>query len=549
MEKIWLKHYREGVPHQVNPSNHATLTSLVDNAILRFKDKDAYSCMGTNLSYAEVDRLSRNLGAYFQNAWGLKKGDRIALMLPNILQYPIAIFAALRAGLVIVNVNPLYTARELEHQLNNSGTTAIVILENVAHVLQAVLPKTKIKHIITASIGEMLDMPKSMVVDFVIRHVKRLVPEYSLSDAISFKTALAKGKQLVLRKPALVPNDIAFLQYTGGTTGVSKGAILRHRNIVANVDQAYSWLRVFGFGPEPMIAPLPIYHIFSLMANIFLGFSNGAINVLIPNPRDIKGFVKELKQHKFAVFVGVNTLFNALVANPEFTSIDFSSLKITIGGGAAVRKVTADAWLKATGHKLSQAYGLTETSPGLTINDIFNPVDEAAGFPFPSTEISIHDDNGNEVPIGESGEVWARGPQVFDGYWENPEESAKVLTSDGWFKTGDIGLMLENGLLKLVDRKKDMINVSGLKVFPNEVEDVVSMIPEVADVAAIGVEDVRSGEVVKIFVVKKKPELTEETVLAHCRQHLAPYKVPRMVEFRTDLPKTNVGKILRRELR
>ena len=507
--------------------------------------------MGKSMTYAELDALSARFGAFLQSELGLPSGARVALMMPNVLQYPIAMFGALRAGYTIVNVNPLYTARELEHQLKDSGADAIVILENFAHTLEHVRAQVPIKHVIVTSLGEMLGFPKGAIVNFVVRRVRKLVPPWTLDGHLSFGDALARGAAHALQPVEVGHEDAAFLQYTGGTTGVAKGAVLTHRNIVANLQQAHAWISpVVTEGREIIITALPLYHIFSLTANCLTFIKIGATNVLIPNPRDIPGFIKELAKHRFTVITGVNTLFNALLNNPEFAKLDFSSLRVALGGGMAVQQAVAEKWKQITGVALVEAYGLTETSPAVTINPLdLKAFNHSIGLPISSTEVSIRDDDGIEQAIGQRGELCVRGPQVTPGYWNRPEETRRVFTADGFLRTGDIAVIDDKGFVTLVDRKKDMILVSGFNVYPNEVEDIVANHPGVLEVAAIGVPDERSGEAVKVFVVRKDPALTAEALIAHCRENLTGYKVPHHVEFRDELPKSNVGKILRRELR
>ena len=551
MEKIWLKSYPPGVPAEIDVNEFRSLGDLFDRSVNRFADKTAYICMGKSMTYAELDALSARFGAFLQSELGLPSGARVALMMPNVLQYPIAMFGALRAGYTIVNVNPLYTARELEHQLKDSGADAIVILENFAHTLEHVRAQVPIKHVIVTSLGEMLGFPKGAIVNFVVRRVRKLVPAWTLDGHLSFADALARGSAHTLRPVEVGHEDAAFLQYTGGTTGVAKGAVLTHRNIIANLQQAHAWISpVVTEGREIIITALPLYHIFSLTANCLTFIKIGATNVLIPNPRDIPGFIKELSKHRFTVITGVNTLFNALLNNPEFAKLDFSSLRVALGGGMAVQQAVAEKWKQITGVALVEAYGLTETSPAVTINPLdLQAFNHSIGLPVSSTEVSIRDDDGIEQPIGQRGELCVRGPQVTPGYWNRPEETRRVFTADGFLRTGDIAVIDENGFVTLVDRKKDMILVSGFNVYPNEVEDVVASHPGVLEVAAIGVPDERSGEAVKVFVVRKDPALTAEALIAHCRENLTGYKVPHRVEFRDELPKSNVGKILRRELR
>ncbi len=551
MERIWLKSYPPGVPAEIDVNEFRSLGELFDRSVKRFADKTAYVCMGKAITYAELDAASARFGAFLQRDLGLPKGTRVALMMPNVLQYPIAMFGALRAGYTIVNVNPLYTARELEHQLKDSGAEAIVILENFAHTLEQVRAQVPIRHVIVTSLGELLGFPKGAIVNFVVRRVRKLVPPWTLDGHLSFGDALARGAAHALQPVEVGHEDAAFLQYTGGTTGVAKGAVLTHRNIVANLQQAHAWISpVVTEGREIIITALPLYHIFSLTANCLTFIKIGATNVLIPNPRDIPGFIKELAKHRFTVITGVNTLFNALLNNPEFAKLDFSSLRVALGGGMAVQQAVAEKWKQITGVALVEAYGLTETSPAVTINPLdLKAFNHSIGLPISSTEVSIRDDDGIEQAIGQRGELCVRGPQVTPGYWNRPEETRRVFTADGFLRTGDIAVMDDKGFVTLVDRKKDMILVSGFNVYPNEVEDIVANHPGVLEVAAIGVPDERSGEAVKVFVVRKDPALTAEALIAHCRENLTGYKVPHHVEFRDELPKSNVGKILRRELR
>ena len=550
MEKIWLKSYPEGVPAEIDINEYQSLAQLFDEAAVKFGPREAFTCMGKSITFAELDQQSAAFGAWLQSN-GLKKGDRVALMMPNVLQYPVGLFGVLRAGGTVVNVNPLYTPRELEHQLKDSGAETIVVIENFAHVLQEVIASTPIKRVVVTSIGEMLGL-KGVLVNFVIRHVKKLVPPYALPNSITFSKAIADGRAKKLVKPTLTHDDIAFLQYTGGTTGVAKGAMLLHRNIVANLLQSRAWLQPFlkTDSQQIIITALPLYHIFSLTANCLVFMTLGANNVLIPNPRDMKGFVEELKKHKFTAFTGVNTLFNGLLNTPGFDQIDFKPLQMTLGGGAAVQKAVAERWKQVTGITLIEAYGLTETSPGATINPLnLKEYNGSIGLPIPSTELMLRDDGGKEVGIGVPGEICIRGPQVMKGYWNKPEDTAQVIDKDGWLSTGDVGVVDDLGFFRIVDRKKDMILVSGFNVYPNEIEAVVAMMPGVLENAVIGVADDKTGEAVKVIIVKKDPNLSEADVMAHCRIHLTGYKVPRHVAFRAELPKTNVGKILRRELR
>ncbi|MBL8393622.1 MAG: long-chain-fatty-acid--CoA ligase FadD [Candidatus Accumulibacter sp.] len=551
MEKIWLKSYQEGVPAEVNLNEFQSLGELFEKSVAQYRDRVAYINMGAELTYGELDKLSRDFAAYLQSVLKLPQGARVAVMMPNVLQYPICIFGALRAGYVVVNVNPLYTPRELEHQLKDAGAEVIVILENFAVTLEQVLARTPVKHIVVARLGDMLGFPKGAVVNFVVKYVKKMVPAWSLPRAVDFRTALGKGASAELKAVNVTQEDLAFLQYTGGTTGLSKGAMLVHRNMLANLAQAHAWIKPeLGDEQHMVVTALPLYHIFALTANCFTFFKIGASNLLITNPRDIPGFVNELAKHPFTVITGVNTLFNALLNNAAFCALDFSKLRVSFGGGMAVQKAVAEKWKQVTGRPLIEAYGLTETSPAATINPLNIPAYTGSiGVPISSTEVAIRNDAGADLPLGESGELCIRGPQVMKGYYNRPEETAKVIMPDGFLLTGDIAVMDEKGFVRIVDRKKDMILVSGFNVYPNEVEDVVAQHPGVLEVAAVGVPHDKSGETVKIFVVKKDPALSAEALIAHCREHLTGYKVPGQVEFRSELPKTNVGKILRRELR
>ncbi|HZS69496.1 MAG TPA: long-chain-fatty-acid--CoA ligase [Burkholderiales bacterium] len=549
MQRIWLKSYPPGVPAEIEPRQYGSLVELFEKSIREFGDRPAFSNMGKTIRFAELDRCARDFGAWLQ-AKGLGKGARVAIMMPNCLQYPIAMFGTLRAGCVVVNVNPLYTARELEHQLNDSGAEAIVILENFAAVLQQVRTRTPLKHVLITSLGEMLGL-KGVVVNLVVRRLRKMVPPYEVPGAISFRQALAEGAQAKLVTPPLAHDDIAFLQYTGGTTGVSKGAMLLHRNVIAALLQYKAWLQPAMNGERPVIiTALPLYHIFSLTVNCLNMMVVGGENILITNPRDIPAFVSELGKYKFTMISGVNTLFNALLNNPDFAKLDFSHLRFALGGGMAVQKVVADRWKQVTGTTLIEGYGLTETAPAATANPLnLDEYTGSIGVPMPSTDIEIRDDADRPLAIGETGEICIRGPQVMAGYWQRPDETAKVLGADGFLHTGDIGVMDAKGFIRIVDRKKDMIVVSGFKVFPNEIEQVVMMLPGVLECAVVGVPDPHSGEVPKVYVVKKDPQLTEQDVLEHCKRELTGYKRPKYVEFRTELPKTNVGKILRRALR
>ncbi len=551
MERIWLKSYSAGVPAEVDIGAYRSIVDLFEQSVAKFSDKPALIQMGATLTYADVDRLSRNFAAYLSEELKLQKGARVALMMLNILQYPIALLGALRAGYVVVNCNPLYTARELERQLADSGAEAVIIIENFASVLQEALPRTAIKHVITTRIGDMLGWGQGTLVNFVVKYVKGLVPAWSISGAVEFRTALRRGANLAWTAPSIEPDDIAFLQYTGGTTGVPKGAMLMHRNIVANLQQHHAHLNaVLREGRDVVITAIPLFHIYALTVSCLLAIKVGAANVLIVNPRDISGLVKELKKHRFTCLPGVNTLFKALLDSPEFARLDFSSLSIAASSGSALQKAVAMKWKAITGKTLIEAYGLTETSPVVTCNptDLIE-FNGSCGLPIPSTEVAIKDEQDDDLPIGEAGELCVRGPQVMKGYWNKPDETAKVMTADGFLRTGDIATMDESGFVRIVDRKKDMINVSGFKVYPTEVEEVVSMHSGVRDVGAVGVPDPVSGEAVKVIVVRRDPSLTDAELRTHCRKYLTSYKVPRVIEFRDELPKTNLGKILRRALR
>lgn len=553
MERIWLKQYPPGVPADIEPTQYASLVDLLEESFKKFADRKAFICMDKSISYRDLDQMSLALAAYLQGR-GLQRGARVAIMMPNVLQYPVATAAVLRAGFAVVNVNPLYTPRELEHQLKDSGAEAIIVLENFAHTVEQVIAKTQVKHVIVGSMGDLLGF-KGMIVNLVVRRVKKMVPAFSLPGAVSFNDALSAGRGLTFNKPKLSPGDVAFLQYTGGTTGVSKGATLLHRNIVANVLQNDAWLQPAMAAPPHVdqlmiVCALPLYHIFALTACYLLAVRAGGCNLLIPNPRDIAGFVKELAKYQVNSFPAVNTLYNGLMHHPDFKKLDFSKLKISNGGGMAVQRPVAEQWKAVTGCFIAEGYGLSETSPTLTCNPATTTeFSGSIGIPVPSTWISIRDDDGNEVPLGQAGEICAKGPQVMSGYWNRPEETAKVMTADGYFRTGDIGIMDERGYTKIVDRKKDMILVSGFNVYPNEIEEVIASHPGVLECAVIGIPDSKSGEAVKAFIVKKDPNLTAEAVIKFCQEQLTGYKVPRHIEFRTDLPKTNVGKILRRQLR
>jgi long-chain acyl-CoA synthetase len=552
VDRYWLKSYPPGVPADVNPAEYSSLKHLFEESVAKHGTRPAYTNFGRTISFRQLDAMSRAFAAWLQKEARLQKGDRIALMMPNCLQYPVALFGALRAGLTVVNTNPLYTQRELEHQLKDSGAKAIVVFEQAAHVLEECLEDTDVKTVLVTGVGDLLSFPKNLVVNFVIRHVRKQVKPYALPSAFRFTDALEQGKWVDLDDVPLTLDDVAFLQYTGGTTGVAKGATLTHRNMVANTLQAQAWLKAFlpkDMGAATVIAALPLYHIFALTSCAFLWLREGGNNLLITNPRDMQGFIKELKSQPFHVIFGVNTLFNGLLHTPGFETVDFSNLRSSVAGGMALQGAVADAWQKKTGCVLSQGWGLTETSPVATMSRPGEPFNGAIGLPVPSTEISIRDDLGRELPIGEAGEICVRGPQVMRGYWNRPDETAKVMLEGGWLKTGDIGKMDAQGFTYIQDRKKDMILVSGFNVYPNEVEDVVAKHPGVLEVAAVSQPDERSGEVVALFVVRKDPRVTEQDIVEFARTELTGYKVPKHVYFRDELPKTNVGKILRRALR
>lgn len=554
MEKTWLKHYPAGMPAEINADVYPSLVELMETAFKQFPERPAYKMLGRSVSFAQIDEASRALAAYLQGL-GLEKGDRVAIMMPNVPQYPVAVAAVLRAGFVVVNVNPLYTPRELEHQLKDAGAKAIVIIENFAATLQQVMAHVPTKHVVLASMGDMLGFVKGAVVNYVVRKVKKLVPAFELPTAVRFNDALSKGRGQTYARPVIGPSDIAVLQYTGGTTGVSKGAVLLHRNLVANTLQCEAWyqpaLRKIPKDEQLVsICALPLYHIFGFTTNLMLSMRVGGCNVLIPNPRDLPGVFKELSQHRFHSLPAVNTLFMAMANHPSFGTVDWSGLVISVGGGMAVQQATAKLWLEKTGCPIVEGYGLSETSPVACCN----PTDSTAytgsiGLPLPGTEVTLLDDDGREVPAGTSGEIAIRGPQVMAGYWQRPDETAKVMTADGYFRTGDIGTVDERGYFRIVDRKKDMILVSGFNVYPNEVEDVLTLMPGVLECAAVGVPDEKAGEAVKVVIVRKNPALTEADVKAYCEANLTGYKRPRIIEFRTELPKTPVGKVLRRELR
>ena len=553
-ERIWLADYPAGVPADIDPSQYPSLVALLENSFKQYADRTAYSFMGKDISYAETDAQSRALAAYLQSL-GLARGDRVAIMMPNVPQYPATVAAILRAGYVIVNVNPLYTARELEHQMKDSGAKAIVIIENFAATLQKCIANTQIKHVVLASMGDRLGGLKGMIVNFVVRKVKKLVPAFSLPGAVRYNDAIAKGQGAPFSAPQIGPDDVAVLQYTGGTTGVAKGAVLLHRNLIANVLQSEAWnepvMKQIPAGEQSTsVCALPLYHIFAFTVNMMLSLRNGGKVILIPNPRDLPAVLKELSKHTFHSFPAVNTLFNGLANHPDFNTVDWSHLKVSVGGGMAVQSAVAKLWLEKTGCPICEGYGLSETSPSATCNPVTSKeFSGTIGLPLPSTYIKILDDNGHEVPLGQAGEIAIKGPQVMAGYWQRPDETAKVMTADGYFKSGDIGIMDERGYTKIVDRKKDMILVSGFNVYPNEIEDVVAGMPGVLEVAAVGVPDEKMGEAVKLVIVKKDPGLTEDAVRKFCHDNLTGYKRPRVIEFRDELPKTPVGKVLRRELR
>jgi long-chain acyl-CoA synthetase len=553
MEPIWLKHYPRGVPAEVDLRRFASLKELLEQCCARFRARPAFTNLGVTLSYDRLDRLSRDFGAYLQQHLGLRKGERVALMLPNLLQYPVALFGVLRAGLVVVNVNPLYTPRELQHQLADSGATAIVVLENFAHTLEQVVADTGVRHIVTTRVGDLFPPLKACLVNFVVKRLKRLVPPWHLSGAQDFNTALRLGARLRLQDVPLTLDDTAFLQYTGGTTGVAKGAILSHGNLLANVEQTSAWIgATLKEGEEVVVTPLPLYHIFALTANLLTFVKWGANNLLITNPRDIPGFIKELRRTRFTVITGVNTLFNMLLNAPDFAEVkeaNAGALKIAVAGGMSVQRVVAERWQQAMGVPLIEGYGLTEASPIVCVNPLdLKAFSGAIGLPLPSTQVAIRDETGRELPVGAEGELWVKGPQVMRGYWNMPGETGRVLSSDGWLATGDICRMDDSGALTFLDRRKDVIVVSGFKVWPNEVEEVVMLLPGVKEVGVVGVADAKSGEGVKAYLVRKDPALSAEAVIAHCRANLAAYKVPKQVEFRDRLPKSPIGKILRRKL-
>ncbi|QYJ77488.1 long-chain-fatty-acid--CoA ligase FadD [Shewanella acanthi] len=551
MDQPWINQLPKDVPAEINLEQFSSLVEMFETAVAKYADQPAFINMGATLTYRKLEERSRAFAAYLQNELKLQKGDRVALMMPNLLQYPIALFGVLRAGMVVVNVNPLYTPRELKHQLIDSGAKAIVVVSNFARTLEEVVEQTPVESVIITRLGDQLSAPKRTLVNFVVKYIKKLVPKYDLPQALSMRETLSRGRRMQYVKPAILQDDLAFLQYTGGTTGVSKGAMLSHGNVVANVLQASgAYSPALRDGNELVVTALPLYHIFALTVNCLLFLHKGSQNLLITNPRDIPGFVAELKKYPFTALTGVNTLFNALVNSADFAQLNFSGLKLAIGGGMAVQRAVADKWQSITKTKLLEGYGLTEASPLLTCCPYnLDGYNGSIGLPAPSTLIQIRDDQGNVLPQGETGELFGKGPQIMKGYWQRPEETAKVIDKDGWLATGDIGYMDEKGFFYIVDRKKDMILVSGFNVFPNEVEEVVALHPKVLEVAAVGVPNEASGELVKVFVVAKDKSLTEEDVITHCRAHLTGYKVPKLVEFRDELPKSNVGKILRRELR
>jgi len=551
MEKPWLDSYEKGVKAEIDETLYQSIPDVFRQSVEKFANQPAFQNMGKTLTYAEVGKLAEDFASYLQNVLKLPRGERVAIMLPNLLQYPIALFGILQAGLVVVNTNPLYTPRELEHQLKDSGATTIIVLENFANTLELVLPRTQIKHVIVASVGEMFGFFKGTLMNFVLRKIKKMVPEYRISDTIPFQTALKEGAAHTFRPVSLTREDTALLQYTGGTTGVAKGAILSHGNICANMQQAAEWIvNLLRPGKETVIAALPLYHIFALTVNLMIFTQAGSKIILITNPRDMKGFIGELKKERISVFIGVNTLFNGMVNQPDFAAVDFSNLRLTLGGGMATQKAVAEKWKKITGTPIVEAYGLTEASPGVCCNPLnIEAYSGGIGLPVPSTEVELRDADGKEVPVGQPGELWVRGPQVMKGYWNRPEETAKTIDARGFLETGDIAVMDEKGWLKLVDRKKDLIVVSGFNVYPNEIEDVAASHPKVLEAACIGVSSPKTGEALKLFIVKKDESLTSEELIAFCRTELTAYKVPKDIEFRDELPKSNVGKILRRELR
>ncbi|MBU0914359.1 MAG: long-chain-fatty-acid--CoA ligase FadD [Gammaproteobacteria bacterium] len=551
MDRVWAKNYPEGVPTDINADHYASLLEVFDESIKDHAEKTAYINMGKSITYAELDQLSLKFAAYLQQQLGLKKGDAVAVMMPNLLQYPVCILGILRAGCVVVNVNPLYTPRELEHQLLDSQAKAIVIVENFAHTLSDVQNKVKLEHVILTHMGDMLGLLKGTIVNLVVKHVKKLIPAHNLKKYVTYKAVIAAGNAAAYKKPVVVGEDLAFLQYTGGTTGVSKGAMLTHRNMIANLEQADGCIGpLLTHGKELVVTALPLYHIFALTANFLVFMKYGGTNLLITNPRDMPNFVKELAKYPFSVITGVNTLFNGLLNTPGFAQLDFSNMKLALGGGMAVQRPVAERWQKVTTTRLVEGYGLTECAPLVTVSPYNLPAyNGSIGFPAPSTDIKLVNDDGVEVAAGEAGEMWVKGPQVMKGYYNRPDETLKVLNAEGWLATGDIARVDDEGFFYIVDRKKDMILVSGFNVYPNEIEEVVAMNDKVLEVAAVGVPNEATGEAVKIFVVKKDQSLTDAELIQHCKERLTGYKVPKLVEFRTELPKTNVGKILRRELK
>ncbi len=551
MERVWLKRYPAGIPSEIKPGEYRSLVQLFDDSVSKFRPLPAYECMGTEISYAQLDRLTRQFGAFLQSALKLEPGARIALMMPNLLQYPVAMFGALRAGYTVVNCNPLYSPRELEHQLRDSEAHAIVVLDNFAHVVEQILDKTDIRHVVTTNIGDLFPFPKRQIANFMVKYVKKLVPQWNIPRSVPFRFAIERGASLPWQAADPAPEDIAFLQYTGGTTGVPKGAMLTHRNLIANVEQAYAWQKPFLHeGAETVITALPLYHIFALTANCLVFFKIGARDILIPNARDIPGLVREMKRRRFTAMTGVNTLFTALLNDPGFAKVDLSQLEFCMAGGMAVQRAVAERWKQVTGRPIIEGYGLTETSPIVTINPLnLQDYNGSVGLPLPSTEIAIRDDEGRDLSFGEPGELCVRGPQVMKGYWNRPDETEKVMTADGFLRTGDIATVDQEGFVRIVDRKKDVIVVSGFKVFPTEVEDVVMLHPGVLEVGVFGRPDPNTGDAVVLAVVKRDPALTAEVLIEHCRRNLTPYKIPKHVEFRSELPKTPVGKVLRRALR
>ncbi|MEZ0486772.1 AMP-binding protein [Fibrella aquatica] len=547
----WIKHYPKGVPAEINPDAYPSLAALIEDGCNRYADRPAYACMGKQITFREIDEQSKQFASFLQHDLGLKPGDQVVIQMPNLLQYPIAMFGILRAGMTVVNTNPLYTPREMQHQFKDSGAKAIVILSNFASNLEKIIAQTDIKHVIVTEIGDRLGFPKKLLVNAVVKYVKKMVPAYNLPNAISFNDALSRGSRQPMTPLTIKGTDRAFIQYTGGTTGVSKGAVLTHRNILSNVEGQHVWMAPAGIpsGQGTIVAALPLYHVYALTTNAMAALKSGDMNLLITNPRDLNAFIDDLKKYKITAFTGVNTLYNGLLNHPRINEVDWSHLKVTSAGGMALQTSVADRWQKLTGNIPAEGYGLSETSPVLCSN----PVDGTSrvgtiGVPWPSTDMKCMLEDGTEAPLGQPGEIWARGPQVFQGYYNRPEETANVMAGE-WFKTGDIGVENEDGFFKIVDRKKDMILVSGFNVYPNEIEEVVSQCPGVLEVACIGVPNAKSGELIKVFVVKKEETLTEANIMAHCKENLTAYKVPKQIEFRTELPKSNVGKILRRPLR